>query len=296
VLLLAVCVGVAALWVAGCAQSASIDGVAQIAGANTLPVPPVTTELINPGVMPRARCDTTATLGAAQHVTLTVRKNMRQQVDGQPDEHFATPDVTIPLTATAAVGEIGLVIGTATSSDPALTADLAAAAGSRAALLTDDRGSVTAFRLDTTDPAEPEARAALQRGLAMAIEQQIVFPDAAIGPGAVWQIHRHVPGRVPLEQITTATLLSHADGVLRIQVRLEQRVATDLIVAADHNTTDAPRPADQPIVGIGTVTVDRGLPLPVQGDIAIDGDRVYRDSAATVQLRQTTAIRVRWSS
>lgn len=298
-LLWVMCIGVAAVMAAGCGRAGTIAGTPQMTGSATLPVPEVTTQLLSAGTAPRARLDGTAAAGVRQKVTLSVQKDMRQLVAGQPEERFVTPDVTIPLTATANTGRIVLLLGIATSSDAILSAELALAAGVHAALVTDSHGSVTAFGLGAAERTGPEAREALERCLAQAIEQLIVFPATPIGDGAQWLIRRQVPGRVPLEQTTRATLLSHTGGVLRVQVSIEQRVADTMVVTADRSASSAASGSadlDNPIRGNGVFVIDQRLPLPVSGDIAIEGDRFYRAPDDTVQLSQITAIRVRWGS
>ena len=69
-LLWVVCVGMAVAVATGCSRSDTVDGVARIAGDNTFPMPPVTTQLLDAGAAPRVRLDAAASIGAPQQTQL----------------------------------------------------------------------------------------------------------------------------------------------------------------------------------------------------------------------------------
>lgn len=278
----------------GCNRSSDPEAIGVHTAAdieNTLPLSAVSTQLLDAGAGPRERMDVTAPSGAAQQVTLTVHHDMTQQVDDQPPQHFLTPDITIPLTATAGPRRVDLVFGTVTSTDPALTKKLRPISGINAGLVADANGAITDFRLTTNRDTPSDARSAVELGLALAISQTIAFPSEPIGPGAVWMIHRQVAGRIPLEQTTRATLISRDDGVLRIEVGIVQHPKASTV---ERSKRSASADRGDAINGSGVVVVDRRLPLPVSGAVTVDGVRFYRESDSSMQLRQTTATSVTW--
>ncbi|NUS42757.1 MAG: hypothetical protein HOQ24_03545 [Mycobacteriaceae bacterium] len=292
VLLLAAAVGVTGA-LAGCGRSdrtATVAAQVTELNRNTVALPAVSIELLQPGAGPLVHYTAAPRKPAAQQVTVHVHRDMQQQVGERTPQHFLTPDVTLGLRATSVAHGVELQLGEVSSSEPALTGKLGAVAGARAAVATDRNGSPTAFTLITDTETDGDVRTSLERCLTDVMAQAMPMPDAPIGKGAVWVVHRKVPGRLPLEQVTRATLTSVADGHLRVELRITENVVTSRHI---ERAGIAPAP-DDPVHGTGFLVIDPALPLPLNGAVSIAGTRTYRDHAGTLQVRQATMTSVHW--
>lgn len=258
----------------------------------TVPISAATVTVEQPGDEPREILAPRPPRGITQQVLLRTSNQITQKINQQADQDYSAPGLTIPLTATATDYGVDLAIGDITTPDVALAADLEHAEGSHAGLLLNATGAVTALRLRPADDAADSVRAALEQAFYQATYTAVSFPAEPIGVGAVWTIRRQVPGGVPLDQLTTATLVER-DG---------DRLTIDVTVRQTPKTAEWNLPNDAGILNIdgyvmqgsGTLTIDLGLPLPVSGIITIGGDQTYRDPHSATTLRQSTGNVVQW--
>ena len=290
----------AALLLAGCGTAeddAPTDtDVSASPSAISLPVTPVTIELVDPGAEPRSSL--TYEPAGEQSVVLTTSSTVSQQIDDQAAQDFSTPEITLPLTAQApesdAGGEIRLRIGTPMSADQRLTEALAVAEGSEAGLTVTDTGAVTALSISPNADAEDAARAAIEQALNQAVYRSISFPSEDVGVGAVWTTEQQVVSGLTLNQTTTATLRERDGDRLTIDLRIDQ--------TPESATLELPDDAGQLAIdtytmsGTGTLEFDLGRSLPVSGEVTVAGEQQYSDPEGTTVLRQDISDTLRWST
>jgi hypothetical protein len=258
----------------------------------TLPISAAQATVVSPGAQPRAQLRRTFTTGASQQVTLHTEHHIVQQIDNRGARDFSPPAVTIPLTARTDPDGIDLTLGNATSSDPSLAQELQSADGSHAGFEVSSLGAITAVRLAPTASTPDAARAALEGAFYQAVCQSIVFPTEPVGVGAVWTVHQEVTGTVPLDQVTTATMTKRVGNLLTIELDVTQTPKGAMWNLP--NEADSIDILDYLMHGVGTITVDLGLPLPVSGTVTIGGRQSYRDPHSDITLAQNITTQIRW--
>lgn len=296
--ILAAAVAAAAL-LAGCSGSDTDSSDAATSAATTdvsLPVTPVTTELVDAGAEPRSPVSPDS--AGEQSVILTTSSTVTQQIDDQAIQDFSTPELTVPLTARAPESgddrEVSLRIGTATSADQRLTEALVAADGSEAGLTVTDKGAITALRISPAEAAQDSARAAIEQALNQAVYRSISFPDGDVGIGAVWTAQQQVISGLTLNQTTTATLRERNGDRLTVDVKIDQ--------TPESSTLELPDDAGQLAIdnytmsGTGTLEIDLTKPLPVAGEVTVGGKQQYSDPEGTTILRQDISDTLRWAT
>lgn len=283
---------------AGCGTSDSDEAATSDAlpseSAISLPVTPVTTELVDSGAEPRSVLEYEP--AGEQSVVLTTSSTVTQQIDDQAVQDFSTPELALPLTATAPDdGDvIELVIGEATSSDQRLTDALAAADGSEAGLTVTDSGAVTALSISPDANTEDAARAAIEQALNQAVYRSVSFPREDIGVGAVWTSEQQVISGLTLNQTTTATLRERDGERLTIDLQIEQTpesTTLELPDGAGSLAIDA-----YTMKGTGTLEIDLGEPLPTAGEVTVAGSQQYSDPEGTTVLHQDISDSLRWTT
>lgn len=283
---------------AGCGTSDSDEAATSDAlpseSAISLPVTPVTTELVDSGAEPRSVLEYEP--AGEQSVVLTTSSTVTQQIDDQAVQDFSTPELALPLTATAPDdGDvIELVIGEATSSDQRLTDALAAAEGSEAGLTVTDSGAVTALSISPDANTEDAARAAIEQALNQAVYRSVSFPREDIGVGAVWTSEQQVISGLTLNQTTTATLRERDGERLTIDLQIEQTpesTTLELPDGAGSLAIDA-----YTMKGTGTLEIDLGEPLPTAGEVTVAGSQQYSDPEGTTVLHQDISDSLRWTT
>ncbi|WP_255450095.1 hypothetical protein [Skermania sp. ID1734] len=297
-LLLAATLGIASL-VAGCADagdsnSSDVRSIASIGKEVTVPVSPVSTNLVDGGDEPREVLTPHPPRNRVQAVTLHTENRVIQRIDDQPQQDFSRPPVTMAMSAVAAADGIDLTFGTVSSTDPTLSRELKPVTGSHAGFAVDHSGAVTSLSISPATDASDTAREAIEQALYLAVYRAVSLPTGAIGLGATWTLQQQVAGSIPLEQVTKAKLTDRDGDRLTIAVDVSQTPKSPVWnLPNGAGTLDID---SYTMHGAGSVTIDLGLPLPVQGDITIGGDQSYRDPHTKSLLRQTTSSRVQWTS
>lgn len=264
----------------------------------TVPVSAVATTVVDPGAEPRQRVAYTPGTGAGQQVLMTTRSEIYQQIADQPQQDLSTPEVGMPLTAVVAgpaqpAFSTDLTLGTMTSPDQRLQDALASSDGSKAGLSILPTGAITALRI-TPDADSPDiARSAIEQAFYQAVYRAVVFPDTEIGVGAVWTMRQQVMSGMSLTQVTTATLRERDGNRLTVDVSVTQAPDSPVwTLPGGAGTLDIDTFV---MAGTGTLVVDLGAPLPVDGSVTVGGEQTYIDPNSTTRLRQTTTNTVRWS-
>lgn len=245
--------------------------------------------------------------GAAQKSTIEVSEGFDQTVAPSDIVDVAAPDgtdiatetVTLPLSVQSAPadepeGEIELPadhdvtlrVGTPTHS----TEDISSAAGFELGLRSSNTGQVSTVGFAAPVEATDEARAALESALMKVLSLPVVFPDEAVGPGAVWSVDSRVTGDATLLQTTTYTLTEMNGDQVELDVSVTQRPALGALslegqpgVAGEAGTLNV---LNSNTTSSGTLTVDLSNPLPTAGRVDYTTRVVYGTEGSDVQVVQ----------
>lgn len=287
--------------VALAAACSSDDGAApaptETTKETTVPISAVTTAVVDAGAEPRSRITFAPPAGVAQQVVMTSRSDIHQQIGDQPQQDLSTPELTMPLTAVAAAPtpavSVDLTLGAMQSPDRRLQDALASSEGSKAGLTVQPNGAISALRI-TPDPGSTDiARSAIEQAFFQAVYRGVAFPDAEIGVGAVWTMEQQVMSGMVLRQVTTATLRERTGDRLTVDVEIRQAPEAQVWdLPGDSGTLNIDTFV---MAGTGTLVVDLGASLPVDGSVTVSGEQTYSDPNSTTRLRQATTNTVRWS-
>ncbi|CAH0295729.1 hypothetical protein SRABI91_04369 [Rhodococcoides fascians] len=295
---------------AGCSSGDPDPAPEQTPSSNevTIAVTPTTTTVVDPGSEPRRALtfDSSDTDAQNQSVDLTTTSTVQQQINAAAPQDFSSPELTVPLTASAsdtvpdedassgATTSVELTIGAATSPDAGLTDALSASDGSTARLARTDSGAITALHITPADDALDTARAAIERSLNAAVYRSIDFPDAEVGVGAVWTVDQQVLSGITLNQRTTVTLRALDGDRATLDVAITQTPESSVWNLPDNAGTL--NIASYTFTGAGTLDVDLSRPLPVGGAITAGGEQMYTDPDSTTVLRQTVGDSITWTA
>jgi hypothetical protein len=284
-------------FVSGCSESADspapeAESTQAVKNEVTVPISAVTVALVDPGDGPHEVLAPHPAMGATQQVTLRTTNRIRQQINNQADQELSSPALTIPLTAAADEHGARLTIGKVTTPDAKLSGGLGPAEGSHAGFTVNPRGAITSLRLSPPADATDAVRSAIEQAFYQAVYSAVVFPDEPIGVGAVWTMQQQVSGGVTLDQITTARLAERDGNRVVVTVDVMQKPKSEIWNLP--NDAGMLTVEDFVMKGSGTVTMDLGLPLPVDGLISLGGDQTYADPETLTRLKQSTGSTVQW--
>ncbi|MEU5842750.1 hypothetical protein [Rhodococcus sp. NPDC047139] len=291
--------------VAGC--GASSDGAPTVTAATstevTLPVSAVTTTVLDAGAEPRSVVRVTPEAGVRHDVVLTTRSEVFQQIGDDVRQDFSTPELTLPLSATVerAISDenpstvVDITLGSADSPDATLRSALSDVEGSGAGLTVGPTGAISALRLEPAPDAANIARSAVEQAFYQAVYRIVSFPEEAIGVGAVWEIRQQVMSAgITLDQVGTATLVEREDQRMTVDVKVEQTPRESTWVLPNgQGRLDIEQ---YTMAGEGTMTIDTSLPLPVDGELTVQGDQSYVEPDGGTRLSQSQVDRVGWST
>ncbi|MFT4124791.1 MAG: hypothetical protein QM662_00985 [Gordonia sp. (in: high G+C Gram-positive bacteria)] len=269
---------------AGCASSEN-----DTAPAGSIPIAPAAVTLTDPGAEPRVAATAIPDRAAAQQVTLAT-------ISTEESAAAATAQtVTLPLTARFSCTDdaaVALRLGTPTSTDPALNAQLAAAGGTG----TITRGPGLApisLQLAPPDAAAPAARNAVEQSLVQALQTAIALPDAPIGVGATWHAERTVSAAVTAVQTISARLTRRDGNRLTVTFTAEEEPVNSVFSVPGSTPLTITRYSYS---GSGEVAVDLTRGLPVDGSLTYRGARELVGADATTPLIQQIGFAATWTS
>lgn len=187
--------------------------------------------------------------------------------------------------------EVQIRVGTPSHSDSSLNEDLAGTAGFLMGLRGNNNGQTTTVHLAAPVDASDEGRAATESALMKMISVPVVFPDEAIGPGAVWSVDSRVTGEATLLQTTTYTLNEIAGDQLDLDVSVTQRPALGALSlegqsGVPEDETGTLNVLNSNTTSQGSLTVDLNQPLPTAGRISYTTRVVYGGEDSDVRVLQ----------
>lgn len=310
-----------ALLLGACLQDGGEQQGPEVEQSVDLQVDPSQVMVENTGQAPRETLtfDDAAT-EATQDTTIEVTEGFNQTVATAGAVETAAPDgsgiesqtLTLPLTADSAPADepegeievpadrgVAIRLGTPSHTDPALQEDLASTAGFALNLRGDDNGQVSTVGFAAPVEATDEGRAEVEAGLTKVLSLPVIFPDEAVGPGAVWSVDSRVTGEATLLQTTTYTLEAVDGDRVELDVSVTQRPALGALSLEGQPGAEGENPGTLNVLNSdttssGSLSVDLTKPLPTAGRVdyttrvvygAEDSDiRVVQDSTSTLDF------------
>ncbi|QGU07788.1 hypothetical protein COCCU_09320 [Corynebacterium occultum] len=215
--------------------------------------------------------------------------------------------ITLPLSATAAAADepdneneveadrnVRWQLGTPTHSDISQNEDLASATGFRLGLRSNFNGQATTVQLaapvEATDVGRQTAESALMKVLSL----PVVFPDEAVGPGAIWSVDSRVTGEATLLQTTTYTLKEVSGQGVELDVSVTQRPALGALslegqegmAEGEAGTLNV---LNSNTTSTGSLSVDLGQSLPVAGRVEFTTRVIYGGEDSEVRVVQDSS-------
>ncbi|MFC4602129.1 hypothetical protein [Rhodococcus kronopolitis] len=266
----------------------------------TVPISAVTTAVVDAGAEPRQKVTYHPRTDADQRSRLVTGSTVYQQIDGQPQQDFSTPELTTSMTARVPGGSpdpaitVDLTLDEFSTPDARLTDALTASNGSKAGLTVQPSGAITALRITPAPDSRDIARSAIEQAFYQAVYRTVAFPDAEIGVGAVWTVQQQVMSGIALNQTTTVTLRERDGDRLTVDVAVNQTPNSDVWeLPGEAGTLDV---VTYTMAGTGTLVLDLGAALPVDGAVTVGGEQTYSDPNGTTRLRQSTSSVVKWAT
>lgn len=228
--------------------------------------------------------------GAEQDASLVVTQGFVQRADGGESD-AVTPDTRLEMPMSAAVTGGGdnrvvtIELGAPFGSNAELNEDIATGEGFHVDYSGDSTGRIREMNMGAPDQATPTARAGIESGLGQWTSLPIVFPEEAIGEGAVWTVENHVGGS-DVRQTITYTLVSRSGDNLELDVAIAQTPAVTELDAGDGLTLRVIDSATD--TRDGRLTIDLRRPLPVAGVIDYVTAVTYGDGDSDARVTQET--------
>lgn len=219
-----------------------------------------------------------------------------------------TDTLTLPLRATGTTAEdttgedgqensprtVNTTVDKASSSVPGQTAELENAQGFELGWRGDDTGRIASVNLAAPTEASDENRAIIEKAAMKLLSLPVIFPEEAVGPGAVWSVDSRVTGEATLLQTATYTLNSLDGDKVELSVSVQQRPAQGAL------TMDSPEGTGSETLDVmntnttstGTLRLNLSSPLPHSGEVALNTRVVYGQQGSEVRVVQDTATRL----
>lgn len=200
--------------------------------------------------------------------------------------------ITLPLTGgtTAAQEEtatrdVEFRLGQPSNTDLEMTDDIRSAEGFLLGWDGQDDGRVSTVYLAAPREATDEGRARIEQAMMKLLSLPVVFPEEAVGPGATWSVDSRVTGESTLLQTTTYTITAINGDRVELDVDVQQRPAIGALTLEDGGSLNV---LNSNTTTEGSLTVDLGNPLPVDGRVSYTTRVVYGGADSDVRVVQDT--------
>ena len=294
---------VAVVAVAGCSsddssetESATCVSESTLGDARSIDLAPARVTVTNPGTGEQRVPASAPATDAPQRITLTTESTENSIVTGQDGVQATAETLTTPLTVRAGCTDpktSEFTVARPTSPDAALDPELAGMDGARGGVRFGDGLAPQTLRLAPPEGATPPAARALEQSLVNALNYTVPLPTTPVAPGAVWTAERTVSAAMTVTQTMTVTLKSWDGDRLVLDVRVDESPTDPVFrIPGSSDTLDVTQYAN---TGTGTLTVDLGELLPVDGSLKLEGARELVGSDAAKPILQKTALTVTWA-
>ena len=156
----------------------------------------------------------------------------------------------------------------------------------------DDAGQVSSLRLAAPQAANDDARSILEQAIVELTSMPIVFPDEAIGEGAIWTLDSRTSGDSTLLQTTTYTLDKLTETGAELSLEISQRPALGALSMEDGGELEVMNTETR---SSGNLTIDFSQPLPTAGNIDIATRVTYGTQESEIRVLQSTNTRMQFS-
>lgn len=270
-----------------------------IEAAVGLPVDAARVTVVSTGTDPRVL--TYSDVDAGQSVEVEVAEGFNQlimradAVDVQAPAGGDVTRLTVPLTGTTSVADeavegerlatrdVEFRVGRPAADNLELTDDIRSAEGFLLGWRAEDGGEVSTVRLAAPKEATDEGRALVEQALMKLLSLPVVFPEEAVGEGATWSVDTRVTGESTLLQTATYTITGIDGDRVNLDVSIQQRPALGALEMEDGQSLNV---LNSNTTSEGTLTVDLGSPLPVDGRVSYTTRVIYGGADSDVRVVQ----------
>ena len=239
-----------------------------------------------------------ADVDAEQSVEVEVAEGFDQlimradAVDVQAPAGGDVTRLTVPLTGTTTVADEGerpatrdveFRVGRPSADNLELTDDIRSAEGFLLGWRAGDGGEVSTVRLAAPKEATDEGRALVEQALMKLLSLPVVFPEEAVGEGATWSVDTRVTGESTLLQTATYTITGIDGDRVSLDVSVQQRPALGALEMEDGQSLNV---LNSNTTSEGTLVVDLGSPLPVDGRVSYTTRVIYGGADSDVRVVQ----------
>ena len=245
-----------------------------------------------------------------QSVTVEVAEGFDQslmQADAVDVQAPAGGDVTrltLPLTGVTegasepaegereATRDVEFTLGRPSPDNLELAEDVHSAEGFRLGWRAEDDGQVSTVRLAAPTEATDDGRALVEQALMKLLSLPVIFPEVAVGEGATWSVDTRVTGDSTLLQTATYTITGIDGDRISLDVDVQQRPSLGALTMEDGEPLNV---LNSNTTSEGSLTVDLGSPLPVDGRVSYTTRVVYGGADSDVRVVQDSTTSLAFS-
>lgn len=191
-----------------------------------------------------------------------------------------------------ATRDVEFTVGQPSPDNLELVDDVRSAEGFRLGWRAEDDGQVSTVRLAAPTEATDEGRALVEQALMKILSLPVIFPEEEVGVGATWSVDTRVTGESTLLQTATYTITGIEGDRVDLDVDVQQRPALGALTMEDGESLHV---LNSNTTSEGSLTVDLGSPLPVDGRVSYTTRVVYGGADSDVRVVQDSTTSLAFS-
>lgn len=191
-----------------------------------------------------------------------------------------------------ATRDVEFAVGQPSPDDLELVDDVRSAEGFILGWRAEDDGQVSTVRLAAPTAATDEGRAVVEQALMTVLSLPVIFPEEAVGEGATWSVDTRVTGDATLLQTATYTITAIDGDRIALDVDVQQRPSLGALTMEDGQSLNV---LNSNTTSEGSLTVDLGQPLPVDGRVSYTTRVVYGGADSDVRVVQDSTTSLAFS-
>lgn len=221
--------------------------------------------------------------------TLEVSQVAGQSPTGGNDDLTMTV-ASLPDCANPAAFQLRFTEGSSTL--VGVNSDLDRTLATRGGVSVDAAGNVTTLRLIAPESVGVQAQSALEQALIQTLSRAIALPPGPLRVGDAWTATRELSTGATVTQVTRARVSAvGADGAVTVDAEISEEPINSVFTVPGGSQTLAIE--SYTFAGNAVETRLAGQPLPIDGEIILDGGRTLTGDSNT--LTQKTGYTARWS-